>query len=1576
MALSINIDGNRYEIEGVDHPAEQEALLSLVKAVEKYAKEDKDLQTKMLKELEDGFKQLGKDFKDAAADTKKAAATAAAAPNQQTTQAATQTTRAANNINQAFNRAAADARTQTKVMGNLTQNAGFASNAVQSMASGLQETSGILPVLGSALGGIIKTAGFVASALISVGSAALSSFMDASRFQGELAKGGARFTGSLLELNNTAGAAGMTMTQLTGVIMNNRDALSQLGRGAQDGARRFTQLIISARNSSASLAGLGFSAEEEASARADYIQILKEQGGSEQLRTMSNGQIIAQSNKMIKGFLGVAAATGTTVSELMKKAKEIAGSPDVLLTLEGLAMTNKQREQAAANLAILEANGLGALKDVFLEVKTFGTGIGDTANTLKMFGGDMAPALERFLGNLENMNPEQVQVEMIRLAKSLPTQQISQLAGAAQEMSGPAGQVAAKLVQLARMSDKDIEAQQAQAKQQSANLAAARRFEDTMNQLKARLNGVLLQIAQSDSFQQALSSFVGLVEKYGPKFSEIMGKVIDAVDVFIQDLQSDEGRDRIINRIGNFMEMIGKEILSRINLGLVAAIGAGALAVSVAFGAAKALIIGGIERAVLGKGAGAGAGAGASGGLLDRIFKRTPTAPQLPTAAPAAPAPLDRTARNWARSEASIAGSKAQMSYMKTAGEDYVSGRMSKEDWDAGRKQAARQARRDYFNNLRQERAAGVDRFNVPGTATPAMPNPAKQAAGANILNQTTSAGPTAGATLESIAKGLSAFNPAAAKGAFFLGVSLAAIITGAGAGIAAAMYLMGKALPTFSKGLESLNDIDGGNLVKVGLGIGAFAAGLAAMGVGAAVGGVGALIGTITQGLSKMFGGEDVMAQLTRFSQYDIDAAKVKNNAEAVIAFSQAMAVSGLSKALGGIGNIVGSIANGLVSFFTGQKGPIPWDELKKFGSIDLPAARIKANAEAVAAWATAMGDMPSNVGMRSGGVWGWMKDLLLGDDTKDFPWDSLRSFGEDKGIDSEGVKKNAEAVKLFAEAVNEMPDVQARAGGVWGWMKDIWAGEASAINWQQMVDFGNIDMPVEGIRKNTEAVKIFAEAIEAMPEVKNVRQGGVWNAIKSFFVGDETAARPWKILEEFGAVALPLESIKNNSQAIAEFSKAMELMPSSAGGSAFFEGLVKAHKAGVFTEDSLAGIDAAIVKFDRLKGSMSFVTQAANGEFVLKPIDIALYEQLNQSLEQTKERINTTFSRKTYEETFKSTTARIDATYNVKTSKLEDTLKETAAAIKKALSPPWQALSDLTDAIVNAVRTATAAISSPDGTVSSGDFQIDQFLSRTKELESAGGRDLRPIGFTGAGSIAGKYHMGDAERQTAYKSLSAADRAKVDAAMRGAGFRAGAPSSNQLLKDSKTFNQGMGEVDDILAQAHARNLEAELTRRLGRKPTMADMRGAWWMGVGGYMKLLNADPNATVASLYAGTKTDVSQFKGRTVAEQRAYINKTMGGYGDITMAGRTTDLSPANTGSLTTVRSDYSQLRWDPNKKAFVDSRGEIKKDGTITAVSNEANTDEKILNLLEQTYNLHADAYSKGDKARRFKGFTEI
>lgn len=186
----------------------------------------------------------------------------------------------------------------------------------------------------------------------------------------------------------------------------------------------------------------------------------------------------------------------------------------------------------------------------------------------------------------------------------------------------------------------------------------------------------------------------------------------------------------------------------------------------------------------------------------------------------------------------------------------------------------------------------------------------------------------------------------------------------------------------------------------------------------------------------------------------------------------------------------------------------------------------------------------------------------------------------------------------------------------------------------------------------------------------------------------------------------------------------------------------------------------------------------------------------------------------------------------------------------------------------------------------VPTGDATVDSAMQMQFQKESGGGKMLRAQGFSNAGTMGGAYGMGDAARKSAFNSMSQEERQSFTAQT---GFSS-APTLNDLVSpDGKSFTSDKARIaDELLARQFTKNTIQTLTQRLGRTPTLADVRGAHWLGEAGYIALLEAyqqNPSMTMSAFYAShpnwTKPDLSQFPA-TVGELVAKISEQASGFG----------------------------------------------------------------------------------------------
>jgi len=237
-------------------------------------------------------------------------------------------------------------------------------------------------------------------------------------------------------------------------------------------------------------------------------------------------------------------------------------------------------------------------------------------------------------------------------------------------------------------------------------------------------------------------------------------------------------------------------------------------------------------------------------------------------------------------------------------------------------------------------------------------------------------------------------------KGGAALGLSLAAV----GGGAAAAIWIVGKALPTFANGMKSFNEVNGKNLEGVGIGLAGIGSGILMMSSGAVLG-VLSTIATLVGGKTPLQKAAD---ELYQFQKLNIDSKKVKANGEAAIVFAKALAgavaISEFSK-----------LTDSLNGFFESKP---PFKDFEDFSKLNINEPKVKNNATAFKEFAEAMDSY------KGGGTVGTVTTAIAESVANHFkvnpPIKEFQYFSTLK-IDPIQTKKNATAFKYFSEAIAE---------------------------------------------------------------------------------------------------------------------------------------------------------------------------------------------------------------------------------------------------------------------------------------------------------------------------------------------------------------------------------------------------------------------------------------------------------------------------------------------------------------------------------------------------------------------------
>ena len=242
----------------------------------------------------------------------------------------------------------------------------------------------------------------------------------------------------------------------------------------------------------------------------------------------------------------------------------------------------------------------------------------------------------------------------------------------------------------------------------------------------------------------------------------------------------------------------------------------------------------------------------------------------------------------------------------------------------------------------------------------------------------------------------------------------------------------------------------------------------MAALGVGSAVGAAAGALGSLVEGVAGLMGADSPMKKLQDFSNLQLGP-NLERNAEAVSIFAQAMQTFPTSMPGEGVFASFGTSIVGLL-------GNTPFDQLTAFSNLELNLDKIKTNAEAMTIFGQALGSFPSNT--PGEGVFESFGTAIAGllDNT---PFDQLVSFGN-LDINVEKVKANAEALSAFGSAMRTLPEDMPGAGAFESFGNAI-AGLFDNTPFDQIVAFGNLEVNVDRVKLNAEAMKAMSSGFEA---------------------------------------------------------------------------------------------------------------------------------------------------------------------------------------------------------------------------------------------------------------------------------------------------------------------------------------------------------------------------------------------------------------------------------------------------------------------------------------------------------------
>lgn len=290
------------------------------------------------------------------------------------------------------------------------------------------------------------------------------------------------------------------------------------------------------------------------------------------------------------------------------------------------------------------------------------------------------------------------------------------------------------------------------------------------------------------------------------------------------------------------------------------------------------------------------------------------------------------------------------------------------------------------------------------------------------------------------------------------------------GAGLAGAVWIVGKSMPVLADGFKSFNKVDGKNLVGVGLGVAGLGVGILALGSGTILSALGNIGTFIT-------GGKDPLVQaaemLQKLQTMKLDRKKIEDNGAALFAFAKAM---GAIAALGAGSSIAGAI-KGVFNGLAGLMGvKMPVEELQEFSKKNINLPKVMINSMALSAFGKAMSSFKGSSLKQAGSA--------IADATTSFfkstpPYIEMLKFSL-IFVNDKAIKKNAAAFKVFAEAMSAYEGYGSSAGAAGAAIAEATTSFfKSTPPYDQMIKFGELKVNSKAVQKNSIAFKHFAEAM-----------------------------------------------------------------------------------------------------------------------------------------------------------------------------------------------------------------------------------------------------------------------------------------------------------------------------------------------------------------------------------------------------------------------------------------------------------------------------------------------------------------
>lgn len=465
----------------------------------------------------------------------------------------------------------------SNMVGNLTSRIGFVAGAfvnfaaqaiagttsVSSFLGSLSQATSAIPLLGGAISSVIGIFQKMAE------------FQEANMQEYQkLTSVGVNFGGSLTSLRLAATNARMSLDEFGSFMVKNSSALTKLGGSLNQGAEAFSRLskdMLSERGPGRHLLALGYTSAQVNQGLADYLEMTGYRSTQEANNTR---QIINSSAMYMEQLDGLARITGKSREQQEEELK--ASTKNAAWQAALAMMTPEQKEKAIAGMAdALAVGGKGAV-DAF-QSRIMGIAPDKAGAMFIATAGNAASVIDKSAdmvldGSADVRDMSKLVREGMRAAQQDFAKYGKEGLYAIIRQGGPTADALQALGitanRAANMTDTEIEAA---LKRQELSATEAKVMADANAALKdvgIMIMGFLTPVikAFTETIGNISTSFKKFMESVNlTKLGEDLGVLATSIADYIKNVFSKEGRDKIINDLKYYLQLIMIEIKKVIN---------------------------------------------------------------------------------------------------------------------------------------------------------------------------------------------------------------------------------------------------------------------------------------------------------------------------------------------------------------------------------------------------------------------------------------------------------------------------------------------------------------------------------------------------------------------------------------------------------------------------------------------------------------------------------------------------------------------------------------------------------------------------------------------------------------------------------------------------------------------------------------------------------------------------------------------------------------------------------------------------------------------------------------------------